>query len=93
MRKVITGTVFAVAALATTAAFADTAKTTDAKPTLIERIFSSDSGASSKAADKASGLSTADRVRLNGYAPTGKPQLDAWVLRLRSGRTDGPAGG
>ena len=92
MRKVITGTVFAVAALATTAAFAETAKTTEAKSTLVERIFSSDASVSSKATDKSTKLTSADRVRLNGYAPTGKPQLDNWVRDQRRFRTGGPNG-
>ena len=92
MKKVITGTVFAVAALATTAAFAESTKVPDAKPTFIERLFSGSTGVSSKAADKTSGYSASDRVRLNGYAPTGKPHLDNWVRDLRRNRTDGPNG-
>ena len=93
MHKMITGTVFAVAALATTAAFAETAKPAKAEPTAIERLFSSSKSASSKKADATAGYSASDRVRLNGYAPTGKPQLDNWVRDLRSFRTGGPNGG
>ena len=91
MKKVITGTVFAVAALATTAAFAETAKPAKAEPTAIERLFTSSKSASAKKADPT--YSASDRVRLNGYAPTGKPQLDNWVRNLRSFRTGGPNGG
>ena len=92
MRKVITGTVFAVAALATTAAFAESAKPVDAKPTFIERLVSGTAGVSSKATDKSTSYSASDRVRLNGYAPTGKPHVDNWVRDLRRFRTDGPNG-
>ena len=90
MRKVITGTVFAVAALATTAAFAETAKPAKAETTAIERLFISSKSTSAKKADTT--YSAADRVRLNGYAPTGKPHLDNWVRELRSFRSSGPNG-
>lgn len=94
MHKVITGTVFAVAALATTAAFAEGTKVTKAQPTVIERLWSDVTGSSSsKSASKSTTLTTSDRVRLSGYAPTGKPALDNWVRDLRRFRTDGPAGG
>lgn len=95
MHKVITGTVFAVAAMATTAAFAEGTKAAStAQPTAIERLWSdvTGSGVSAKNATTYSNLSASDQVRLNGYAPTGKPELDEWVRQLRSFRTDGPAG-
>lgn len=92
MRNVITGTVFAVAALATTAAVAQDTKTPETKPTLIERLFTSDAGVSSKGTTKDQDLSASDRVRLQGYAPTGKPDLDNWVRNLRQFRHGGPNG-
>lgn len=95
MQKVIAATLVAGAALATTAAFADTAKTsTDVKPTAIERLWSglTNTGVSAKNADKKTSLSSADRVRLSGFASTGKPNLDDWVRKQRSTRTDGPNG-
>ena len=95
MHKVITGTAFAIAALATTAAFAADANTATSQPTALERIWTdlTASGTSTRNAAKSADYSASDRVRLNGYAPTGKPHLDAWVRDLRRFRTDGPAGG
>ena len=94
MQKVIAATVVAAAALATTGAFAEGAKTaSEAKPTAIERLWSdiTGSGVSGKnVAFDRSKLSGAEIVRLSGYAPPGKPHLDDWVRRLRTNRTDGP---
>ncbi|MEL7000578.1 MAG: hypothetical protein AAFP68_20190, partial [Pseudomonadota bacterium] len=80
-----------------TAATAQDQVKSDPQPTAIERIFGDLTGATStktatKSGDQKHTLSVADRVVLNGYASTGKPELDAWILNLRRSRGGGPNG-
>ncbi|MEL7469442.1 MAG: hypothetical protein AAFN27_13370 [Pseudomonadota bacterium] len=93
MQKVIVGTLAAALALAATAATAQDQVKSNPQPTAIERIFGNLTGATStKTATQKHSLSASDRVVLNGYASTGKPELDAWVLNLRRSRGGGPNG-
>ena len=95
MQKVIAATLVAATALAATAALADSSKPgTAAQPSALERIWSglTGTGTTTATATKSAELTPADRVRLNGYAPTGKPELDRWVRDLRRLRSGGPNG-
>ncbi|MEM9061542.1 MAG: hypothetical protein AAGD13_13860 [Pseudomonadota bacterium] len=93
MQKVIAGTIAAAVALSAVAAAAQDNTAPAQKPTAIERLWTGLTGATStKTKTSGSAYSASDEVLLNGYAKTGKPQLDDWIRNLRRSRGGGPNG-